>query len=310
MTIPDSHVKRLALAMFALAVGAANGAAAASQLWITPPSEAIVTVKSGGITVVATDVASLNDKFAALNYSLAEVRDGRGSVPPLLLTNLPKDLALVNSVTQRKRLFIQSALPLILQANAEILAQRRRLVEVVGREAAGPVASAADRQWLETLAEDYGVTVDDIGALTRRVDIVPPSLAIAQAAEETGWGTSRFALEGNALFGQRTFNKGAGLVPLRRDPDKFHEVRAFNGLKHSVDVYMRNLNTHWGYKSFRAKRAALRAAGRDVDGLALSGTLATYSERGAAYIETIGLIIRANSLTEFDKSRLGEPEGA
>ena len=99
-------------------------------------------------------------------------------------------------------------------------------------------------------------------------------------------------------------------MPLRRDPGKFHEVRAFNGLKHSVDVYMRNLNTHWGYKSFRAKRAALRAAGRDVDGLALSGTLATYSERGAAYIETISLIIRANSLTEFDKSRLGEPEGA
>jgi Bax protein len=310
MTMPDFQVKRLALVLFALGIGAANGAAIAGQLWIIPPSEPTAIVMSGGITMVANDAASLDDKFTALNYSLAEVRDGSRSVPPVLLAHLPKDLAHLSSAPQRKRLFIQSALPLILQTNAEILVQRRRLIDLAGREVRGLAIAAADCQWIEALARDYGAPADDFEALMRRVDIVPPSLAIAQSVEETGWGTSRFALEGNALFGQRTFDKGAGLVPRRRDPDKFHEVRAFNGLKHSVDGYMRNLNTHWGYKAFRAERAALRAAGGQLDGLVLSRTLGTYSERGPAYLETIRLIIRANSLTEFDKARLGDPEVA
>ena len=196
--------------MFALAVGAANGAAAASQLWITPPSEAIVTVKSGGITVVATDVASLNDKFAALNYSLR-----RGSRRARLGAAPTSDQPAQGPCPRQLGDPAQAPVHPV-GAATDPSGQRRDPGAAPptgrGRRSRGRGARRERRrsQWLETLAEDYGVTVDDIGALTRRVDIVPPSLAIAQAAEETGWGTSRFALEGNALFGQRTFNKGAG----------------------------------------------------------------------------------------------------
>jgi len=122
----------------------------------------------------------------------------------------------------------------------------------------GFIAEAWGEAGIAALADRYDANPSDRSDLVGRVDVVPPSLAIAQAAEESGWGTSRFAVEANAVFGQWTFRKGAGVVPERRDPGKRHEVRSFEGLRQSVSAYMHNLNIHWAYKEFRRVRRELR----------------------------------------------------
>ena len=154
------------------------------------------------------------------------------------------------------------------------------------------------------MAGRYDVHPADLEALIQRVDVVPPSLAIAQAAEESGWGTSRFAVEANAVFGQWTFQKGEGVVPARRDAGKRHEVRSFPGLRHSVIAYMHNLNIHWAYEEFRRVRGHLRESSAKLTGDVLAGTLRKYSERGLKYINTIRTIMRVNGLNAFDDAWL------
>ena len=138
---------------------------------------------------------------------------------------------------------------------------------------------------------------------------MPPSLALAQAAEESGWGTSRFARKGNAVFGQRTWRSGRGMVPLRREDGKRHEVVAFNALRASVDAYLRNLNSHPAYGEFRRLRAEARALDRAVSVPALVGTMTRYSERGADYLRTILAIIRVNRFAAYDRARLAPAPG-
>ncbi len=248
------------------------------------------------------DSDRLRNKFADIDYDLAGVRAGEREVPRLFVTNLPSDLSELTSIAERKRLFIQSMLPIILRINEVILEERRR-IEALAARPAGDL-TRAEREWLAAVAERYGVDEGDIAGLIERADILPPSLALAQAAEESGWGTSRFARDGNAVFGERTFTKGAGMVPDRRDADKKHEVKAFAALPVSIITYMLNLNTHWAYESFRAERAKMRAAGARIDGYRLARTLTRYSERGQAYVETIESIIRGNGLEALDDARL------
>ena len=244
----------------------------------------------------------LRDKFADIDYDLAGIRAGERQVPRLFVTNLPSDLSELPSIAERKRLFIQSMLPIILRINEVILEERRRILTLSAKEAGE--LSRGERAWLAAVAERYGVEAGDFAALIERADILPPSLALAQAAEESGWGTSRFARDGNAVFGERTYTEGAGMVPDRRDSDKTHEVKAFAALPVSIITYMLNLNTHWAYETLRRERAKMRAAGGPIDGLRLARTLHRYSERGQAYIETIVSIIRGNGLSAFDRAQL------
>ena len=258
----------------------------------------IESVSVGLQVISATD---LDRQLATLDYSLGDIRRGFASVPRMQLANLPPDLAQLNSVKQRKQLFIKLMLPLILQANEKILADRNELLRLLNSQ--GPL-SREDKAWIATLADRYDANPSDRSDLVGRVDVVPPSLAIAQAAEESGWGTSRFAVEANAVFGQWTFRKGAGVVPERRDPGKRHEVRSFEGLRQSVSAYMHNLNIHWAYKEFRRVRRELRSSSQALTGRSLVGTLHKYSERGFEYIETIRTIMRVNGLDAFDRARL------
>ena len=258
-------------------------------------------IKSVGISLQVVSARDLDRKLAELDYSLSDIRRGSAPVPRLQLANLPPDLAQINSAKQRKRLFIKSILPLVLQINELILADRRKLL---GLELADRPLSHEDEEWVAALADRYDVDRSNMEDLINRVDVVPPSLAIAQAAEESGWGTSRFAVEANAVFGQWTFRKGSGVVPERRDKGKRHEVRSFEGLRHSVSAYIHNLNIHWAYKEFRRVRQELRTAGNAVTGQALVGTLHKYSERGSKYIKTILTIMRVNGLGAFDGARL------
>ena len=135
------------------------------------------------------------------------------------------------------------------------------------------------------------------------MDEIPTSLAIAQAAKETGWGTSRFALEGNALFGQWTWS-GEGLKPKDAEKNEGHKVMKFNVLQASVRAYQRNLNTHSSYREFRNARAELRDENRELDSLVLSMYLDKYAETGKEYVKILQQIIKQNKLTDFDDAKL------
>jgi Bax protein len=248
----------------------------------------------------------VTDVFGRIGYHLDTVRM-HGEVPRVFFASLPEDLTSIRVPAKRKAIFIQTTLPLILHVNELILHDRARIKELRASKAAGAPLSAADRSWLEAKAEEYGLEEVDFARLLRRVDVIPPSLALAQSAEESGWGTSRFAQQGNALFGQRVWSSHKkGIVPHGRPEGERFRVRAFDHLIDGVKSYARNLNMHGAYREFRNARAAQRRAGAGVDGYDLAETLHRYSERGADYVAALRTIIRVNGLTFFDDVRLGD----
>ena len=249
-------------------------------------------------------VAALDAHFERIDYDLATVRNAGNNVPRLYLDKLPADIADVPSVATRKRIFIKAVLPVVLRVNEDILAARQRLQELRAVLDGGMSLTDEQRDWLYQMAERYEADPYDWDAFMARVDIVPPSLAIAQAAEESGWGTSRFAREGNALFGQYTYKASHGMLPEERANGRRHLIRAYSSLVEGVRSYMHNLNYHRAYGEFRAARKWLRGHAKPMDGHALAGELIRYSERGAAYVETIRHIIRANKLSPLDDARL------
>ncbi len=249
---------------------------------------------------------ALSNAFDQLGYDFDKIIRRSGRVPRILLASLPPDLGDVREVKVRKTIFLRTVLPLVLQVNEELLAERRRIWRVrFDRTMSGRV-KPEDDLWLAVMADKYKTRRGDLDALLRRIDIIPPSLALAQAAEESGWGTSRFTREGNAIFGQWTFSKESGIVPIGRDEGKDHRVRAFDSLLDSVRAYARNLNSHKAYGEFRQQRAAMRTTGQPIDGYRLAGALTRYSERGNEYIQSIRAHIRVNNLIFLDDARLHE----
>ncbi|MFV3076695.1 glucosaminidase domain-containing protein [Niveispirillum fermenti] len=254
------------------------------------------------------DARSTLDLFHAREYRIDAVRSGEMTVPRLVLTDLPTGITTLESTQDRKALFVKTLLPLILMANERIEQDRHRLERLLAVRQSGEALAPHDRLWLADLAEHYGMKPSaeiNIKGLLQRVDVIPASLALAQAAEESGWGTSRFAQRGNALFGQLTWNtEHAGIVPRNRQPGETHRFRAFDAPKGSVDSYVHNLNTHRAYAQFRQMRASLRAQEKPISGLMLATALTAYSERGEDYVRTIRSLIRVNSLSDFDAAML------
>ena len=246
-----------------------------------------------------------------LSYDLDSVVKGESQVPRLFLASLPPALTKIRETKERKSAFLKTVLPLVLQVNEEILANRKRLWDLRYRQSLGQRIGPADRLWLIVMAERYGLARDDLDGLIERVDVIVPSLALAQAATESGWGTSRFVREGNAMFGEWTFSKSTqGLIPLSRDAGRTHKIRAFDSLIDSVRSYAWNLNTHRAYEEFRKIRQSLRANGAPLDGMVLAGGLLKYSERGAEYVDVIRSMISANDLRRLDDVRLLEEDAA
>jgi Bax protein len=190
-------------------------------------------------------------------------------------------------------------LPLILQENNNIRLDRKRLFSIINKSN----NTELEKKWLNKKYKQYGIPSRDLSTLKIRMDEVPVSLALAQAAKETGWGTSRFAQEGNALFGQWTWS-GEGLKPKEADESQGHKVMKFNVLQASVRAYQRNLNTHKTYKDFRLARAELRDAGKSLDSIILSKYLDEYAETGQQYVKIIQKIIEQNDLKDFDNAKL------
>ena len=247
---------------------------------------------------VRLSASTIEQLFEDTNYSLSEVRKSK-KVKPIRLSLLPNEIKQIESSKKRKSLFIQIILPLILEENNLILLDRKKLFSILNKNK----NSKKEINWLNRKFKQYGVLNKDIPTLKVRMDIVPVSLAIAQAAKETGWGTSRFALEGNALFGQWTWS-GDGIKPAGAESDTKHKVMKFRVLKASVRAYQRNLNTHSSYKNFRQLRAQLRDDSESLDSLLLADQLDNYAETGKEYTKILKQIINQNSLKDFDDVKL------
>tara|TARA_Y100000590_G_scaffold442010_1_gene569550 strand:+ start:3148 stop:4356 length:1209 start_codon:yes stop_codon:yes gene_type:complete len=255
----------------------------------------IVTEYDNTVSLNAETTINL---FEDLNYDLKGVRAGQ-KVKPIYLTKLPKDLNTLGDTKKKRELFIKIVLPLILDENDKITEDRKKLFKILAKNFNSP----GERVWLKRRFKEYKIDDQDLSKLKMRMDIIPVSVALAQAANESGWGTSRFALEGNALFGQWTWSK-KGISPKNKDPNASHKILQFQILKASVRAYKNNLNTHKAYQGFREARARLRQEDSIIDGLKLTKYLKKYAQDGEKYVAILNDIIERNSLTDFDKANL------
>lgn len=271
---------------------------------------------AGDTTVRLKSPEQLHAYFIDHGYTMRALRAGGAHVPPVFITSVPDDWAKDLDVEQKKSLFFRTLLPLVLQVNRDIRADRAHLADLRKRTS----LTTNDREWLFDLAARYGVvdrkkadantplTTAQLATLTARVDIIPPSLALAQGAIESAYALSRFAVEGNALFGQWRYGKG--LKPEnQREALGDYRIASFKTPFDSVRSYAQNLNSNPAYADFRRLRASARKAGTIPRGLTLVQGLRAYSERGEAYVDEVRGLIDFNKLAPTDSARLtdGEP---
>ncbi|MDA7784751.1 glucosaminidase domain-containing protein [Pseudomonadales bacterium] len=261
--------------------------------------------------------------LGAIGYTASQMLNPSGKqpapaavAPPASVphsTALP-DFSTYTDVKAKKTAFFCYMLPLVEARNLHIQGQRQQLLAVAER--AQDVLSTQDTETLADLAGVYRLVDADLSSpelikeLLIRVDTVPPSLALAQAAVESGWGTSRFAVQANNLFGQWCYEKGCGLVPNQRNSGANHEVAKFNNVSDAVYSYTRNINTHRAYKDLRMSRAALRANDETVTGHILAEGLLRYSERGEDYVHELQAVIRINKLASYDEPKAASSKGS
>ena len=258
----------------------------------------ILDENNSEINLVRYTTSEIDSLFKEVNYNLKDVRDTK-LVKPIDIGLLPNEIKNIENTKKRKEMFIKIVLPLIVKENNKIRIDRKRLFVILNKNSNTDI----EKKWLEKKYKQYGVRKNDLSTLKIRMDEIPVSLAIAQAAKETGWGTSRFALKGNALFGQWTWS-GEGLKPENAEEGKDHKVMKFHSLRLSVRAYLRNLNTHSSYKNLRKARTELRNQNKPLNSLILSRHLDKYAETGSQYIEVLQKIIEQNNLKDFDEARL------
>ena len=236
--------------------------------------------------------------FKDVEYDLGKVR-AQKLVKPIYFTQFPRDLEALQRTKLKKETFIKIVLPLIVAENERILEDRNKLILLAKKK----FTTDLEKQWLRQKLLEYKVKKGDLKELFVRMDIIPTSIALAQAAKESGWGTSRFALEGNAIFGQWTWS-GQGIAPLDRESNKNHKILKFPILRASVKAYQNNLNTHKSYSKFRQKRSSLRDKNKKIKGLELTETLNNYAQTGSEYTKILNQIIKQNRLMDFEPVRL------
>ena len=241
------------------------------------------------------------DIFEKYNFSVESFLNDQSS-NLIIFSSWPNDFLNIKSVNKRKKLFINTLLPIIFVENRKILEERKRILDW-WNQSGGDVSSREFwPNWLFELSEKYDYTESSIGRLLIRVDIVPLSLVLSQAAIESGWGTSRYLNEGNAIFGQYTFDSKQGIKPRDREIGKKFFVKKFSTLSESVRSYIKNINTHLAYEDFRQERRKLRMNGESLSGNVLANFLKNYSERNQAYVDDIKLLIETNNFMKFDKT--------
>lgn len=252
-------------------------------------------------------------QLAGLLDAAWSVPGTEGFVPNLAPVRLPPDMDELDLET-KKEAFFRSVLPHVMVANRRIRAERARLLALGERLGRGEPTAQEDDAFVWELAERYRIDTQEpepgapteelIEELLRRVDVVPPSLALAQAAIESAWGGSRFAKLGNSLFGQWVFSADKGIAPLLRDEGANYSVARFVDLAEAVDAYVRNLNNLWAYEEFRTLRRGMREAGEALDPHALAEGLLLYSMRREEYVDEVRKVVRDNRLHRFEGRRL------
>jgi len=231
-------------------------------------------------------------------------------LPPVVNKTIIKeplpDFASIQDVSTKKESFFEFLSPLVNEENQHLQSLRDTILAIKQSEVDSGALTTAQLNWIAKVADRYDVeNCESFDAscqetLLRRIDVVPPSLVMAQAANESAWGTSRFAKKGNNLFGQWCFSQGCGLVLLQQTSGQHYEVRAFDTVHQSIVSYMMNLNTHASYKELRVIRQSSRAKDKVPSGVELAKGLIHYSERGEEYIDEITKMIRYNDITSYD----------
>ena len=242
---------------------------------------------------------TIEQLFEDTNYNLKKVKETKLVNIGNSIDHLPSEIKNIENIKKRKNLFIKIILPLIIEENTKIKLDRKKLFVILNKNN----NSKSDIIWLKNKFKQYGISGNDLSTLKIRMDEIPVSLAIAQAAKETGWGTSRFAQIGNALFGQWTWS-GDGIKPAQSDNKSKHKVASFKVLKASVKAYQRNINTHSSYKKFRKERAIQRDNDGKLNSLELVKYLDKYAETGIEYTKILKKIIKQNSLIDYDDVKI------
>ncbi len=271
-------------------------------------TESVAPLYEGSpVRVIKTaSVSDLEETFYLHRYDINHLQQG---VPPLIIASLPDEMNEVQSSTRKKKLFFQTLLPMVLLANNEINAERKMLLDISAQISAQEELDEEGLHVLTTLQHRYSVAGDPLAPVTlkrlqRRIDTIPAELALAQAANESAWGTSRFSQLGNNLFGEWTFTPGTGIIPEGRPEGATYEVRRFETLYDSIRSYLRNLNTHSAYADFRKLRAAARKEGKALLGIDLAEGLLRYSTRREEYVSDLQNLIRQNNLQRFANASL------
>ena len=275
-----------------------KGKSKVTKLQEKKPNTEDKIAKDRKIETSETDTFELNaatvvNLFEDLEYNLNNVRNEK-KIQPIYFTRLPKDLNSIKSSKRKKDLFLQIVLPLVVTENEKILRDKEYLMKILTKR-----KNEKEKKWLNKKFKEYKISDKNIKELISRMDIIPASIALAQAAKESGWGTSRFALEGNAIFGQWTWN-GNGIKPLDITKEQTHSILKFPILRASVKAYITNLNTHNGYKDFRKNRLKLRKSNKKLKGLDLIHGLDKYAQTGKKYTLVLEKLIKQNSLDDFE----------
>jgi Bax protein len=242
----------------------------------------------------------LKNIFKNYSYVIDNVRDKK-QVPDITITKFPKDFNLISSTEDKKSLFIKSLLPLIIKENNKIIYINRNIKKI--QNSKFEYVSKSDALWLKRQYVNYKVESHNFNDLLIKVDVIPVSIALAQAAIESGWGTSRFVIEGNALFGQWSWFKGSGIVPEKRDTEKTYEIKSFDNLGDSVAAYMKNLNSNVNYEEFRIARNSFRTNKSSINSIKLIEFLSNYAEN-TEYSKILKKIIIKNNLNDFDQATI------
>ena len=222
----------------------------------------------------------------------------------IIFSSLPDDFMEIKSVNERKKLFINTLLPIIYSENLKILEDRKKILDWWNESQGENFSRDFWPSWLFELSEKYETSDSNLGNLLIKVDIIPISMALAQAAIESGWGTSRYLREGNAIYGQYTFEKDKGIRPERRESNEKFFIKKFSNLSESTRSYFKNINTHRAYDDFREERKKLRMNGVKLSGVKLVKFLTSYSERRDEYVKDVENIIQSNNFMKFDNSYL------
>ena len=257
--------------------------------------EQIVTFNEDEIVFSSSKSSHLESLLDQIKLDYKTVTD-LGSIPNFGLLSLPKDLSNIEPISRRKTIFFSSILPLIVKSNIDILNDRKILCEAIKNNDSKTKLEIAQKYYID-LSKIEKLMIDK--TLIRKIDVVPISLIMAQAAAESGWGTSRFALEGNALFGQWTWDKSKGIEP-KFASDQKAAVRKFNNLSDSVLSYLINLNTHNAYSSMRAKRNRNCNQKKLISGYELANWMGNYAVTRDEYIKLLRNIIKKNNLDALD----------